>query len=225
MSRKILLLAMLLCSVAWAAQQTRQLCWKPAQGDKFAYEMFLAVPGDQFELEARIEHEVAFVDEMGSYGVRSKSAGALLKVRGSEMRDERPNDRVARYGAEGQLLEIQSGNQDMESYRLAIVTKFVAPPVPVKEGDTWRYEGSGLKVEGLPKFSVRYKFERVITENGKSLAEVTFKIEESSGESPQKGEGKWMIDLTNGFPNSMEAQIENFQGKKDAKATVRLKRA
>lgn len=216
---------MLLSFGAQTAPETCSLRWHPQKGDEVQYEYVVKtqMSGLPFETTAVVSASVTEVRPDGSYTVKSTSRGALVKMGPNETRDDRTSTITAKHAADGRLISM-TGHQDMESYRIAAVTKFVSPPMPVKPTDSWRVVRERDRPRGNPGHETRYVFEKLNVTESKKIAEVTFESKETTGESPRTASGKWTIDASTGQPITMEAQVVGLFPNEKTPATVSLRR-
>jgi hypothetical protein len=196
------------------------LKWEPKKGETHVYEFFLK--DKDTSVEASVEHKVADVGRDGSYSIKSRSLGALVRIAGSDIRDDRPNESTATFDDRGRLKEIKGGSAGLEKYRHALLTKFVcnAGDGGGDVGTTWTYERAKDGPQGLPACKIEYKI--VAAKKGDPIVEVQFTFTELGGEHPQSATGKWWIDCTTRVPQKMEAKVKNFVGAQSGETEVRL---
>ena len=213
-------LTALLVASTMLSQDTYALLWKPKEGEKTVYEFYLDYSDSSIggSVEASIEYVVSDVSANGSYLIVSRSLGAILRLQGQEIKDDRLNESTAKFGYSGDLIEIQKGTRDVERYRQALLTRFVAPPASVKLTESWSYERKKDRPKGLGACKVDFRL--VSVSNGQ--AHVSFTFTESGVESPMTAKGDWWIDTATGQPVLMSAKVENYLGKKGAEANVRI---
>jgi len=210
MSLTALALALLLQQDAYA------LKWTPKTGETHVYEMFLK--DKETAVEAVVEHKVTDTLSKGSYKVRSRSLGALVRFGANEVRDDRPNEATATFDSYGRLGEIEGGSAGLEKYRNALLSKFVAPQVPVKVGDKWTYERDKDAPQGLAGVMVQYTLKAV--KDG--VAEVGVVFTERADKLPQTATGTWWINAKTGVPERFEAKVKNFVGSETPETEVRI---
>lgn len=197
-----------ICAAAQPVSDTQALRWHPKAGDAYEAKLTVRSGADKTleEMEGVVGGKVTAVSETG-YSLETWSKGFLVKGPGGEVRDERPNKRVDKYNSDGSLARIVSGPNDLGAYRLSLLLRFVAPPVPVKQGEAWRYDRKPDRPKGVPGVSIDYTF--LGTENG--LAKISFEFAETSGEIRQSAKGTWWIK-PGGIPAKVEADVQNFLG-------------
>jgi hypothetical protein len=203
-------------AAALVQQDAYALKWQPKRGETHVYELFLS--DKETSVEASVEHKVADVKPDGSYTVQSRSLGALVRLAGSEFRDDRPNEASASFDAYGRLIEVKDRTTGLEKVRNALLTRFVAPPVPVKPGDKWSCEREKDRPAGLAAVSVEYTFKSV--KDG--VAEVGFTFLEKGGQFPQSATGTWWVDTKSGLPQRFEAKVKNFVGQEGPDTDVKI---
>jgi hypothetical protein len=197
-------------------QEAYSLKWGPNEGETHVYELF--IKDKETSVEASVEHKVTTVAKDGTYKVRSRSLGALIRFGAEEIRDDRPGESIATFDAFGQLQEISGGTAGLEKYRNALLMRFVAPQIPVKVNDAWTYARDAAKPTGLSAISVTYTLKAVKD----SVAEVAFAFTEKGGEFPQTATGTWWVDVRNGLPQRLETRVKNFVGSENPETTVTL---
>ena len=210
MSLTALALALLLQQDAYA------LKWTPKTGETHVYEMFLK--DKETAVEAVVEHKVTTTTRNGSYKVRSRSLGALVRSGANEVRDDRPNEATATFDASGRLREIEGGTAGLAKYRSALLSKFVAPLAPVKVGDSWTYERDKDAPQGLASVMVQFTLKAV--KDG--VAEVAVVFTEKAEKLPQTATGTWWINAKTGVPERFEAKVKNFVGSDNPETEVRI---
>lgn len=215
-------MTVLLLASTLLSQDTYALLWTPKKGEKAVYEIFVdnRVGKEGSSVEASLEYVVRGVSADGSYTVDGKSLGAILRLDGQELKDDRPNESSAKFGFSGDLIEITKGSRDIERYRQALLTRFIAPPASVKVTESWTYERKKDIPKGLGACKINFRLLSVV--NGQ--ARVAFDFKETGVESPMTAKGNWWIDIATGQPVRMSAQVLNYLGKADAKAAVRISR-
>lgn len=196
------------------------LKWVPKKGEIHVYEFFLK--DKEASVEASLEHKVTEVGKDGSYSVQSRSLGALVRIAGSEIRDDRPNESTATFDDRGRLKEIKGGTTGLEKYRSALLTNFVCNVGDGggDNGTTWTYERAKDEPNGLPACRIVYKI--VSAKMGDPIVEVQFTFTELGGEHPQTATGKWWIDCVTRVPQKMEAKVKNFVGSQSGETEIRL---
>ncbi len=212
-------LAALSFGLALQGQLAYELKWKPKRGETHVYELF--IKDKETSVEAAVEHKVIEVKSDGVYTVQSRSLGAIVRVAGSDIRDDRPNEARATFDAFGRLIEMKEGTTGLAKYRSALLTRFVSPPLPGDLGMKWTYEREKDRPAGLAACKIEYTFSNV--KDG--LAEVQFKFTEMGGEFPQTAIGTWWINITNTnawLPVKMEAKVKNFVGSESSETEVKL---
>lgn len=206
----------LLLAVALHPQLSYELKWRPAKGDTLVYEFFLK--DSEISVEASVEHKVGQVDD-GGYSVESRSLGALVRIAGSEIKDDRPNASTATFDPFGKLKEIKGGTDGLEKYRNLLLTSFVAPPRGVDLGGKWTYERQKDQPKGLAACVIEYQLVGV----KEGLAEVKFKLTEKGGDFPQSATGTWWIDTSKKWvAQKFEAKVKNFVGSENPETEVRF---
>jgi len=203
--------------------ETASLRWHPTKGDELSYELTMKgdMSGLPFESTGLVAMSVTDVRRDGGYSVKSVAKGMLVRMGPDEMRDDRENTVTAKHDADGRLVSLQ-GKNDVDSYRVASITKFVSPPKPIAVGDSWRVMREKDRPKGAPGCETRYVFERIVDSEGKRQAEVSFSMKETSGDKPRTATGKWTIDLANGIPSAMEAKVTGmFAGEIPGTITLR----
>ena len=215
-------LTALILAAALAPQDAYALKWTPARGGVSVYDLFVDGAGGTMggSVEAALEHRVVDVRGDGSYSIRSRSLGAVVRMDGGEIKDDRPNVRTAKFDSFGHLVDIVGGKQELESYRQILLTRFVSPPGNVAVGGSWRYERETDRPRGLAGCRIEYTL--LAVEEGS--ARVSFRFKELQGASPQTAEGIWWIDVKSGEATRMEAKVANYLGTPGAAADVRLTR-
>jgi hypothetical protein len=203
-------------ALAVHGQDALELRWRPKEGETHVYELLLK--DKETSVEASVEHKVTDVRQDGGYEVRSRSLGAIVKLAGSEIKDDRPNEATATFDAFGRLGEIKGGSAGLEKVRNALLTRFVAPPAAVKPGDKWSSAREKDRPAGLAASTVEYTFKGV--KDG--LAEVAFTFVEKGGSFPQSASGTWWVDAKTGLPVKFEAKVKNFVGQESPETEVRL---
>jgi hypothetical protein len=183
---------------------TYSLLWRPAKGDALSYVYYLSEgEGEKHTtVESPVSLTVTAVDEDG-YTVRSIAKDILITMGGEQMRDKREVVTVAQYGPFGNLVKIVEGTSNIERAR---ITKFIAPPIPLKLGESWSHM---FPKEGMPPVqpTLTYKFKEIKEEEGRKLAVVDFSFNRGGEEKPF-GTGVWAIDIATGVPERMEAKTE-----------------
>lgn len=199
------------------AEATHSLRWHPKLGQTFDAKLTVATtgPGEaKEEMEGVVATRVEKVAPDGQFTTRQWSKGFLLKGPQGDVRDERPKERVDLYNPDGALVRIERGPKDIGAYRLTLLLRFVAPPVPVKVGDVWRYDRRADRPKGVPGVRIDYKLEGVEGD----LAKVSFDFAELGG-SGQTAKGTWWIRGTLG-PTRLEAEVGNFLSQQGTSARV-----
>lgn len=186
------------------------LRWRPKPNENTTFLMVVRSknPDDPFQAESVVEQTVTQVTESG-YTVRSLNRSTLVRVGAEEVRDERPNLTVLRHTPDGRVQEITQAKDPDEAMRLAVVTRFVAPPAPVRPNETWQvtYPPRGE----FPGARVTYRLaEARIPNQGSGTATVTFEFTLDARERPYRGAGTWTIDLANNQPFQLRANIDNW---------------
>jgi hypothetical protein len=183
---------------------TYSLLWRPAKGDTLSYVYYLSEgEGEKLTtVESPVALTVTAIDEDG-YTVRSVAKDILITMGGEQMRDKREVVTVAQYGPFGNLVKILEGTSNIERAR---ITKFIAPPMPMKPGESWSHT---FPKEGMPPLqpTLTYKFKEIKEEEGRKLAVVEFSFNRGADEKPY-GTGVWAIDTATGVPERMEAKTE-----------------
>jgi len=223
-AKSFLLTGAILAAGSIFQAETASLRWHPTKGDELSYELGIKgeFDGLPFETTGLLSMSVTEVRGDGGYSVKSVSKGLLVRLGPNETRDDRPNTITAKHDPDGRLISMQ-GQSDVDSYRVASITKFVSPPRPVSVTDSWRIVREKDRPKGAPGYETRYVFEKVVEVEGKRHAEVSFSMKETSGEKPRTATGKWHIDLANGLPVTLEARVTGmFSG--DVPGTITLRR-
>lgn len=180
---------------------TYNLLWHPSKGDTLSYVYFLSEgEGDKLTtVESPLAMTVTGVTDEG-YTIRSVARDILITIGGEQSRDKREMVTVAQYGTRGNLIKIVEGGSNMDRAR---ITKFIAPPMPVKPGESWSHM---FPKEGSPSIqpTLNYKFKEIKEEDGRKLAIVDFSY--NRGEEKSFGEGQWAIDVATGVPERLEAK-------------------
>jgi hypothetical protein len=202
--------------LAVAAQDAFALKWQPKKGETHVYE--LELKDKETGVEASVEHKVTETKPDGSYTVQSRSLGALVRIAGNEIRDDRPNEARATFDAQGRLKDIQRGSAGLEKYRNTVLMRFVAPDSPVKPGGKWSSLRPADQPKGLAAIRADYTF--VAVKDGE--AEVSFVLAEQGGAFPQTATGTWWIDAKSGQPLRMQAKVKNFAGQEGGETEVKL---
>ncbi|MCH8978719.1 MAG: hypothetical protein IH945_05690 [Armatimonadetes bacterium] len=215
-------LTALILAAALAPQDAYALKWRPERGGVSVYDLFVDGAGGTIggSVEAALEHRVVDVRSDGSYSIRSRSLGAIVRMDGGEIKDDRPNVRTAKFDSFGHLTELVGGRQELESYRQILLTTFVSPPGNVAVGGSWRYDREKERPKGLAACRIEYKL--LAVEDGS--ARVSFRFTELEGTAAQTAEGTWWIDVKSGQATKMEAKVANYLGTSGASANVRLTR-
>ncbi len=204
--------------------ETASLRWHPVKGDQFSYEFVVKtdIGGTPYEATSLVSSTVTEVRADESYTIKSERRGSLVRVGANETRDDRVSTTTARHNADGRLVSMQ-GQEGIEGYRFASFTKFVAPPMPVKTGDSWRIVHEKDRPQGAPSYETTYRFEKInASEKGKT-AEISFAMKETSGANVRTANGKWIVDMATGLPISMEAKATGLIPDADS-VTVQIKR-
>jgi hypothetical protein len=201
-------------------QDSYDLRFAPKSGFTWSQKVELGVEqrNQKTEVEAVLEHKVMKVGKDGETVIRTVSKGAIMRTPSGEIADNRPNERTAKYSADGTLVSIESGMKDVSSYRQAFVTRYFAPPAKVKIGDKWRYERKADSPKGVPGLSVSYVFAEVEGQNGK----ITFQLEEKGVSTPQKAAGTWWVRLSDGMPIRLDELVTDYLGEAGTKAKVKV---
>jgi len=215
-------LTALILAAALAPQDAYALRWTPRRGGLTVYDTLVDGAGGTVRgsIEAAVEHRVVDVRSDGSYSLRSRSLGAVVRVDGGETVDDRPKVRTAKFDSFGHLTNVVGARQGLETYRQILLTAFVAPPGDVAVGGSWRYEREKDRPKGLAACRIEYKLLSV--EAGS--ARVSFRFKEMEGASAQTAEGMWWIDLRSGLASKMEAKVSNYLGSPGASVSLRLTR-
>ena len=123
-------LTALILAAALAPQDAYALKWTPKRGGLSVYDLFIEGAGGTIggSIQAALEHRVVDVRSDGSYSIRSRSLGKVVRMDGGEIKDDRPNVRTAKFDSFGHLTGVLGGRQDLESYRQILLTRFVSPP-------------------------------------------------------------------------------------------------
>ncbi len=192
------------------------LRWSPKVNDRLTYEYSLeAVGASPMSVTAYLDIAVTQAGPDG-FTTRTVSRGALISMAGSEIRDNRPNPVTARYGAQGNLLEILEGTKDRGAYELGRATKFIAPGAAVKQGDTWTHSFSSDTELGVRTSLWAGKFEGVTATAQGQRAKVSFSV--TDGEKKKEAfsaKGVWMVDIATGIPESLSAELQQLGGLKE----------
>lgn len=216
----VVTLAALTLATALHGQLYFPLKWEPKKGVAHVYEFFLK--DKDTSVEAAVEHKVTEVGKDGSYTVQSRSLGAIVRIAGSDIRDDRPNEASATFDDRGRLKEIKGGTAGLEKYRSALLTHFVC-----NGGDgggdigaTWTYQRAKDEPKGLPACKIDYKI--TSASKGSPIVEVKFTFTELGGEFPQTATGTWWIDCVTRVPQRMEAKVKNFAGIESAETEIKI---
>lgn len=197
------------------------LRWKPVSGAVTEYDMVITSQdkSQPFAAEAVIVQTVSKVSSEG-YTVRSVNKGTMMRMGTEEIRDERTNESVVRHAGNGAVLSIEKAQNAAETRRLAVVTRFVAPPAPVNIGGGWqhRYEPD----REFPGARISYRFRGLVELNKFAVAEIEFTFGEDGRERPYKGSGTWWVDANTGQPLRMKATVENWMSGGTASGTISL---
>ncbi len=196
--------------------------WKPVKGSMATYDFFMEGKDAKTNgsVEAAIERKVVEVKKDGSYKIVSRVLGSIVRIAGSEIKDETTHETTATFDSFGRLKELKGEKGGAERYRHALLTQFVRPESAIDIKGTWRYESKVPKVEGLGSVSVLYTFNAI--EGG--VATVGFVFVESEVPDGQKATGTWWIDVKSGEIEKMEARVTNYVGSPGSVANVRLVR-
>lgn len=215
-------LTVLILAAALVPQDAYALKWRPERGGLSVYDIFVDGAGGTMggSVEAALEHRVVDVRSDGSYSIRSRSLGAVVRTDGGEIKDDRPNLRTVKFDSFGHLIDVVGGKQGLESYRQILLTTFVSPPGKVAVGGSWRYEREKDRPKGLAGCRIEYTL--LAVEEGS--ARVSFDYKELEGGSAQTAKGTWWIDVKSGQATKMEAKVANYLGTPGAAADVRLTR-
>jgi hypothetical protein len=215
----VVTVAALTLAYAVQGQLAYELKWKPKKGEAHVYELF--IKDKDSSVEAAVEHKVTEVKSDGTYTVQSRSLGAIVRVAGSDIRDDRPNEARATFDPFGRLVELKGGTTGLAKYRSALLTKFVAPPLAGDLGMKWTYERERDRPTGLAACKIEY----TLSSAKDGMAEVQFKFTELGGEFSQTATGTWWINTTNTnkwLPVRMEAKVKNFAGSESAETEIKL---
>lgn len=220
----LIAITLLLPIAALTQSETASLRWHPTKGDRFSYEFVLKadMDGTPYEATSLVSTTVTEVRADGGYTVKSERRGSLVRVGSNETRDDRTATTTARHNGDGRLVSMQ-GQDGIEAYRFASFTKFVAPPMPVKTGDSWRIVHEKDRPQGAPSYETRYVYEKATASEKGKTAEISFTMKETSGSNPRTATGKWHIDLSTGLPISMEGKATGLLPEVDS-VTVQIKR-
>lgn len=196
------------------------LKWEPKRGETHVYELF--IKDKDTSVEASVEHKVTQVGKDGSYTVQSRSLGALVRVAGSEIRDDRPNEAIASFDDRGRLKEIKGGSAGLEKYRSALLMRFVCNEASGGGdiGAAWTYERPKDAPKGLPGCKVEYTI--AAYDSTTKLVRVNFVFTELGGEFPQTATGSWWIHVDTRLPHRLDAKVKNFAGSQSAETEVKL---
>ena len=189
--------------------ETVGLLWQPKKGDQLSYVYNVVIGQGEAatSLEAPISMTVTQVDADG-YTVRSVVNDALVTVLGEQMRDKREQVVVTRFGPRGNLLKIVEGLKDPKSFENARVTKFIAPPMPLKVGESWSHN---FPKDDAGETAVIYKFKEIKQDQGRNLAVVDFTLNRKGEEEPY-GTGSWQVDVQTGVPEKLDAKTNADNG-------------
>lgn len=189
--------------------ETVGLQWQPKKGDQlsYVYNLVIGQGEEATSVEAPIAMTVTQVDPDG-YTVRSVVNDALVTIRGEQLRDKREQVVVTRYGPRGNLLKIVEGMKDSTSHENARVTKFIAPPMPLKVGESWSHS---YPKDEKGETVVIYKFKEIKQDQGRNLAIVEFSLNRKGEEAPY-GSGIWQVDVQTGVPERLEAKTNAENG-------------
>ncbi|MFM9872317.1 MAG: hypothetical protein ACKVQS_02490 [Fimbriimonadaceae bacterium] len=196
------------------------LRWVPTQGETLTYTMH-ALSQDKenlMELEASLKQTITLKDDHG-YLVETQNLGALMRVGGQDIRDNRGSKSEVVFTSRGAVATVKLGENDDEKnqWTFAVSRAFVAPEKSVAVGDGWQYE---YKSKGAFEGArMTYSFESL--KDGK--AKVSFIMGGPGRERPQLGSGHWMIDAKSGLWDSMDGEFIDLFGAV-GKVTLNLKR-
>lgn len=215
-------LTALILAAMLSPQDAYALKWEPVRGSVSVYDMLVDGAGGTIDgsIEAVLERRVEDVKGDGSYTIRSRSLGAVVRMDGGEIKDDRPNVRTAKFDSFGHLTEVVGSRQELQSYRQILLTMFVAPPGAVAIGGGWRYDREKDRPQGLAASRIEYKLLSVTD----GSARVSFSYTELEGTVVQKAEGTWWIDVKSGQATKMVAKVTNYLGTAGASANVRFTR-
>jgi len=196
------------------------LRWSPRMGESLTYTM-RAVSHDAenpMEIEASLKQTVTVLDDHG-YLIESMNLGALMRVGGQDIRDNRGSKSELVFTKRGAVATVKLGKNDDEQnqWMFAVARAFVAPDKPVEVGGGWQYE-----------YPAKGAFEGArLTYNMESLsdgnAKVNFVLGGPGRERPELGKGYWLIDAKSGLWQSMEGEFVGLFGA-TAKVSLSLKR-
>lgn len=204
------------CLAGLLGSQTPELRWGPKVNDRLTYEYSLeAVGASPMSVTAYLDIVVT-QSGPGGFTTRTVSRGALISMAGSEIRDNRPNPVTARFGSRGDLLEILEGTKDRGAYEVGRATKFIAPPGPVKQGDTWTHSFPAETEMGVRSSVWTAKFEGITATAQGQRAKIAFTLADAErGKDAFSAKGVWMVDVPTGIPESLSAELAQLGGLKE----------
>lgn len=193
------------------------LQWMPTKGQTLDIAMAIkgTEGGQQLLIDAAVKQTVDSVSKDG-YQMTSESLGAIVRIAGQEIRDDRKTKTVVKYFPNGAVKEFGKMDDKGESMRIAVATRFIAPSVPTKVGDGWLY----VYPEKGDFPGARMSFGLKSVENG--IATVTFIFGTDRREKPYAGRGTWKIDTNTGLWVSLDATIEAWLDGGKAPGTITM---
>ncbi|QYK52295.1 MAG: hypothetical protein KF824_08495 [Fimbriimonadaceae bacterium] len=193
------------------------LQWMPTKGQTLNVSMEIRgmEGGQPLSIDAAVKQTVDSVSKEG-YQMTSESLGALVRIGGQEIRDDRKTKTVVKYFPNGAVKEFGKTDDKGESMRVAVATRFVAPSVPTKVGDGWLYVYP--EKGDFPGARMSFSLKSV----GDGIATVTFIFGSDRRERPYVGRGTWKIDAKTGLWISLEATIEAWLDGGKAPGTIKM---
>jgi len=193
------------------------LQWLPMKGQTLEIAMAITGTegGEPLSIDAAVKQTVDSVSKEG-YQMTSESLGALVRIAGQEIRDDRKTKTVVKYFPNGAVKEFGKMDDKGESMRVAVATRFIAPSVPTKVGDGWLY----VYPEKGDFPGARMSFGLKSVEN--DIATVTFNFGSDRRERPYVGRGTWKIDTKTGLWVSLDATIETWLDGGKSPGTIKM---
>jgi hypothetical protein len=212
-----LLALLLVCALAWRAQDTYSLKREPKKGDKlvFRFEGEAEAGGMQIKLKGLTTETILKVEDNGDYVVEEKNSEGKLLFGDQEVPMPDSAVRTAR-NSKGEIQRISrpEGDKDGEeadaqTYRMALMTTFTPPEKPVAVDGTWAHESKADQKKGLPARKTEYKAAAVEKVQDQEAVKVEFKYKETEGDTPATSEGTHWISVKDGALLKSEAKLKN----------------
>jgi hypothetical protein len=197
-----------------AGQDGINLMRKPKVGEVAEYAITAQFDGtdDKIKFTETQTQKVTDVRPDGSYELSQASTNVLVDMGRGLTMNQPDNTVVSEEAPNGRIKTIVSGDAtDPASYRIAHLQTFETPTTPVKVGDDIKYTIPADPKLGTPAVSADYKVEGLEKIKAWDTIRLTFKTEETEGDTKSSTSGTLWVSATDGMLVKSDGKWKDVQ--------------